>query len=60
MISSSSAATPEVSNDLLHALQKGEEAYQIFQEKRLQEGKGFHDTIKKMNLKRFGRLKVNV
>ena len=35
-------------------MQKGEEAFQIFQEKRLQEGKGFHDTIKKMKLKWFG------
>ena len=56
-ISTGAAATPEVSNDLLHALQKGEEAYQIFQEKHLQEGKGFRDTIKKMNLKRLGEAK---
>ena len=48
-ISTGAAATPEVCNDLLNALQKGEDAYLTFQEKYLQEGKGFYDSITKMN-----------
>ena len=51
------AATPEVCNDNLNALPKREEAFFIFLKKCLQEGKGFYDTITKMNLKRFGQVK---
>ena len=39
-ISTGAAATPEASNDLLNALERGKAAYKIFQEQRLQEGTG--------------------
>ena len=59
-ISTGAAAKPEVSIDLLHALQKGEEAYETFHEERLKEGKGFYDTIKKISLKRMGEAKTKI
>ena len=58
-ISTGIAAILEVANDILPAHEKGEEAYESFQ-KRPQEGKGFYDTIKRTNLKRFGEVKSSV
>jgi len=48
-ISTGVAATPEVCIDLLHAFQKGEEAYQqAFQENHLQVGKKNYDTTNQL------------
>ena len=56
-ISTGTAASPEVAQDLLSAHQKGEEAYQNFQTQRLQEGEGFYDTISRLHLKTFYNMK---
>jgi hypothetical protein len=56
-LSTGTAASKEVSQDLLSAKQKGEVAYLNFQVQRLQQGEGFYDTIKRLNLKTFNNMK---
>ena len=46
-LSTGAVATPEISNDIFKAHEKGEEAYQNFRVQRLEKGEGFYDTLKK-------------
>ena len=46
-LSTGAVATPEISNDIFKAQEKGEEAYQNFRVQRLEKGEGFYDTLKK-------------
>ena len=52
-LSTGVVAPLDVSADLLLAEKKGEDAYNDFQEQRLNTGEGFYDSIKKLKLKTF-------
>ncbi|KAG1659185.1 hypothetical protein GQR58_022660 [Nymphon striatum] len=60
-ISSGKLATPDITEDLLHAHESGKKAYDAFKTKRLEQeppAKKFHDPMKKLNLKTFSNLSV--
>ena len=56
-ISTGTVASLDVSTALLAAREKGEHAYQEFEQQRIQNGDCFHDTIKKVKLKTFTAMK---
>ncbi|KAK3741541.1 hypothetical protein QZH41_002925 [Actinostola sp. cb2023] len=59
-ISTGTAATPEISKDLLGAYTIGEQAYTEFKEKRIENesSQKFHDRLPKHNLKSFTNIKA--
>ena len=56
-ISTGTVASHDVSTDLLTAREKGEHAYMVFQQQRIQKGDCFHDPIKKVKSKTFTTMK---
>ncbi|KAG1677092.1 hypothetical protein GQR58_014009 [Nymphon striatum] len=60
-ISSGKLATPDITEDLLHAHESGKKAYNAFKTERLEQEppvRKFHDPMKKLNLKTFSNLSV--
>ncbi|KAG1692625.1 hypothetical protein GQR58_007262 [Nymphon striatum] len=60
-ISSGKLATPDITEDLLHAHESGKKAYDAFKTERLEQelpARKFHDPMKTLNLKTFSNLSV--